>query len=178
MLRFILQDVQIDRMYIFRGNSGIRLTLLSVLFLAHCYSSLDYTRQTLFRFTIFTFSVFIKFLIIILTFTFPQREVDHLVAYGQWGEHAGCSNGCSFILDVQNIRSAWPWWSPWPWPWSSLLWLKHSNIPFQFAAHGKAKNKALCWVKSEEKKQTLKSESKWRLQSQRSCLWNVLVVLF
>ena len=67
MLRFILQDVQIDRMYIFRGNSGIRLTLLSVLFLAHY--RLDYTRQTLLWFKTFTFSFFFQFTIIILTFS-------------------------------------------------------------------------------------------------------------
>lgn len=103
------------------------------------------------------------------------------MAHGQWGEHASCSNECSFILDVQNRTNvikdeqhwywkieifsscsdgysfilddqnrcpAWPCWSPWPWPWSCLLW----NISFQFAAHGKAKKKALCWVKSEEEK--------------------------
>ena len=64
---FILQDVQIDRMYLFKGNSGIRLTLLSVLFLAHY--SLDYTRQTLFWFKTFTFSFFFQFKIIIPTFS-------------------------------------------------------------------------------------------------------------
>ena len=69
MVCFIMSDVQIDRMCIFKGNSGIRLTLLSVLFLAHCYSSLDYTRQTLFRIKTFTFSFFFQFTLIILTFS-------------------------------------------------------------------------------------------------------------